>query len=329
MRGLELHYHAKPIQRSKGKSAVAAAAYRAGEKLIDERTGLEHDYSRKQGVEHSQIYTPENAPEWAQDRGQLWNEVEQKENRKNSNLAYDFTLAFPHEMDAETRQEMGETLALEMVDRYNAIVDISYHQPDKGSDERNFHAHILMTTRGIDETSPDGWEKNKIRDLAHDTKDENKNPYLDEEGNKTTRGALEIKSLRDFVASKMNEISERDQLGVKVEHESFEKRGVDREAQIHVGLHSHEIEAKGEHAERFQLNEEIKERNRLSEYADKARTALMSGFSKAVNWVRSEYSHLSQWEKDDREATLHKEQGNYITPLQEEKEQEKQQGFSR
>ena len=81
MRALELHASAKTIQRSKGRSSVAAAAYRAGERLYDERTGLTHDYRYKNDVEFTRIYLPENAPDHYRDRATLWNAVEKKENR--------------------------------------------------------------------------------------------------------------------------------------------------------------------------------------------------------------------------------------------------------
>ena len=88
MRTNELHASAKQIGRSSGRSSVAAAAYRSGELLRDERTGLTHDYTKKSGVEYSRVYTPYNAPEELRDREKLWNAVEKKENRKNSTTAH-------------------------------------------------------------------------------------------------------------------------------------------------------------------------------------------------------------------------------------------------
>ena len=81
------HLSVKSISRSSGRSAVAAAAYRSGERLFDARQGMEHDYTRKGGVEHTELVAPDDAPDWVQNRDRLWNEVEANENRKNSVVA--------------------------------------------------------------------------------------------------------------------------------------------------------------------------------------------------------------------------------------------------
>lgn len=88
-------FKAKVVKRSKGKSAVAGAAYQAGEKLIDERTGRRCNYSRKKGVVHSEILAPQNSPAWAMNRGALWNRAEKAENRKDAQTARKFILALP------------------------------------------------------------------------------------------------------------------------------------------------------------------------------------------------------------------------------------------
>ena len=78
------HFSAKLISRSSGRSVTAAAAYRSGGRIIDERTGLAHDYTRKSGVLANEVLTPSRAPEWAKASASLWNEVEKKEKRKRS-----------------------------------------------------------------------------------------------------------------------------------------------------------------------------------------------------------------------------------------------------
>ena len=94
------HFSVKTISRSAGRSAVACSAYRSGEKLIDERQGKEQDYTRKTGVEFTKIYAPENTNPELLDRNQLWNTVEKVERRKDANLAREFEIAFPHELNA-------------------------------------------------------------------------------------------------------------------------------------------------------------------------------------------------------------------------------------
>ncbi|MCU4324957.1 MobA/MobL family protein, partial [Acinetobacter schindleri] len=97
------HFSVKTVARSAGRSATAAIAYRAGEKIYCEREGREHDYSRKTGVEYKEIYLPKDAPEHLKNRERLWNEVEQRETRKNSTVAREFEIAFPSELNQEQR----------------------------------------------------------------------------------------------------------------------------------------------------------------------------------------------------------------------------------
>jgi len=139
------HFSVKTVARSAGRSATAAIAYRAGEKIYCEREGREHDYSRKTGVEYKEIYLPEGAPEHLKNREKLWNEVEQRETRKNSTVAREFEIAFPSELNQEQRLAMLEELCASIVDRHQVAVDACIHAPHtgSGSDERNYHAHIL------------------------------------------------------------------------------------------------------------------------------------------------------------------------------------------
>ena len=253
MRTNELHASAKQIGRSSGRSSVAAAAYRSGELLRDERTGLTHDYTKKSGVEYSRVYTPYNAPEELRDREKLWNAVEKKENRKNSCVAHELEIAFPHEFNAMQRREAGDSISRELMNRYNCAVDIALHHPNKEGDERNFHAHILFTTRGFDEGSKDGWSKNKFRDLAADK--------ITVDGEATTRGKEEVKALRKFTAGEMNRIAERDKLEVKTEHLSFEARGIEKEPTKKMGYAATQAERRGVKTDRGDINRSIKASN--------------------------------------------------------------------
>lgn len=145
------HFSVKTVARSAGRSATAAIAYRAGEKIYCEREGREHDYSRKTGVEYKEIYLPEGAPKHLKNRKKLWNEVEQRETRKNSTVAREFEIAFPSELNQEQCLAMLEELCGSIVDRHQVAVDACIHAPHtgSGSDERNYHAHILMSTRKL------------------------------------------------------------------------------------------------------------------------------------------------------------------------------------
>ena len=95
------HLSIKIISRGKGKSAVAASAYRSGEKIKNEYDGIVHDFTRKGGIAHTEILLPQNAPQEFSDRGTLWNSVEKIEKSKNSQLAREIEVALPKELDRE------------------------------------------------------------------------------------------------------------------------------------------------------------------------------------------------------------------------------------
>lgn len=141
------HLSVKTIKRSAGRSATAAAAYRAGCEIACEREGRVHDYRRKLGVEEAFILAPEDAPDWAQDRAALWNVAEARETRANSVTAREWELALPAELDAAERRLLVAGFARELVARYGVAADVAIHAPHREGDQRNHHAHVLTTTR--------------------------------------------------------------------------------------------------------------------------------------------------------------------------------------
>ncbi|HEY6455520.1 MAG TPA: Ti-type conjugative transfer relaxase TraA [Steroidobacteraceae bacterium] len=144
------HLSAKIISRGTGRSVVAAAAYRAGESLEEESTGLTFDYTRKGGVAFSEIRAPQDAPSWVFDRTQLWNKVEAFEKRKDAQLAREVEVALPIELSADEQRGLLQTFVQrEFVDR-GMVADFSLHRDD----EHNPHAHILLTLRRV---GPDGF----------------------------------------------------------------------------------------------------------------------------------------------------------------------------
>ena len=148
------HLRATMISRSAGRSATAAAAYRVGERIEDHRTGLTFDYRARSGVDHVETLAPANAPAWVQDRAALWNAVEAAETRKNSQVAREIRVALPAELDHGQRVELvREFCQREFVAR-GMVADIALHAPGREGDDRNHHAHILLTTREI---GPEGF----------------------------------------------------------------------------------------------------------------------------------------------------------------------------
>lgn len=162
------HFSVKAISRGAGRSAVACAAYRSGEKLVCDYYGIEQDYTKKTGVEFTNIYAPENTNPNFLDRQKLWNAVEKSERRKDALLAREFEIAFPKELNQEQRQTLLDELCQGIVKKHGVVVDAAIHAPHtgSGSDERNYHAHIMFTTRAINKNGD--FESKKYRDFSRD-----------------------------------------------------------------------------------------------------------------------------------------------------------------
>ncbi len=200
------HLSVKTIKRSEGRSATAAAAYRAGERIECLREGRLHDYTAKQGIEETFIVAPDDAPAWAQDRAALWNAAEERETRRNSVTAREWELALPSEISAEARAEITHAFAEELVDRYGVAVDVAIHAPNREGDQRNHHAHVLTTTRRLE---PDGLgAKTRVLDAA-----------------KT--GGVEIEQMRGVWADLQNRALERAGELERVDHRSLETQRED------------------------------------------------------------------------------------------------------
>ena len=208
------HLSVKTVSRSAGRSATAAAAYRAGCKITDEHTGEIHDYTRKGGVESAAVILPDGAPEWARDRAQLWNAAEQAETRKNSTVAREFEIALPAELSPAERERLAHDFTRELVARHGMAADVAIHAPGKEGDNRNHHAHILLTTRRL---GPDGMG-DKTREL-----------------DSAKTGAAIVKEWRERFATLQNERLREAGHSVQVDHRSHAERGAQAEPTQHLG----------------------------------------------------------------------------------------------
>jgi ATP-dependent exoDNAse (exonuclease V) alpha subunit len=137
------------ISRKAGQSVIARAAYNARDKLLDQTTGEIKNYKKKGSVIYKGISAPDGAPAWALDRSELWNRVEQAEKRKDAQIARQFIIAIPHELEKERAIQAIKEISKNLTQR-GMIVDIAVHPPDEEGDERNIHAHLLTTMREID-----------------------------------------------------------------------------------------------------------------------------------------------------------------------------------
>jgi hypothetical protein len=162
------HLSAQVIKRSAGRSAVAAAAYRAGERLKDPRTGFIHDYSRRKGVVHAEIMAPRDAPEWMQDRQKLWGEIEKTvETRADAQTARELNIALPHELTDEQRLDLVRDFVDSQFVSQGMVADFAIHRPvrDHGDDPRNDHAHIMLSMR---KAGRGGFHQRKTREWNSD-----------------------------------------------------------------------------------------------------------------------------------------------------------------
>ncbi|HAG1192618.1 TPA: MobA/MobL family protein [Salmonella enterica] len=229
------HLSVKTFSRSKGQSATASVAYRAGEKIKCDREGRTHDYTKKGGVLHSEIFLPPNAPSWANDRQQLWNQVEKAEKRKNSTVAREFEVALPYELDKEQRIALVQDFAKQIVERHGCAVDAHLHDDDKRTVKANHHAHIMLTTRKLEQ---DGFT-DKTREL--DQKQSGEIVYWREQWAKTVN-----KHLWEHGIDK------------QVDHRSLKEQGLEREPTIKMGVNASALERKGVKTERGDYNRAIK-----------------------------------------------------------------------
>lgn len=242
------HLSTVPMSRADGRSAVAAAAYRSGSELVDERTGQVFDYTRKGGVLSAEIVTPEGVP--VPERSALWNAAEAAERRKDSRIAREWRGALPAELDDEQRRVIAHRWAKEYADRYGVAVDVAIHAPDKDGDDRNFHVHMLATTRKINASGELG-EKAAI-ELAN--KDREKAGIPGSTQN-------EIVELRARWAEITNEELEQNGHSQRIDHRSNEARGIDLQPTKHIGVHAVGMDRRGIEAERMAEYEATRREN--------------------------------------------------------------------
>jgi hypothetical protein len=227
-----------------GKSIVAMAAYRAAEKLIDERTRITYDYTKKSGVEYSEIYAPENSPEWVYERQKLWNEVEKIETRKNAQLGRELDIALPVELSHEEHRKIVKEFVENNFTSKGIISDVAYHNADK----KNPHAHILLVRREITENGFGQVSKEWFGGEFKGRPGEEQREYL--------------KKIREDWAVKVNYYFKLKDLELRIDHRSLEEQGIERVPQIHLGPSAHAMEKKGIQTVKGDLLREIQEFNR-------------------------------------------------------------------
>ena len=207
----------KPVSRGDGRSAVAAAAYSSGCRLTDERTGRVHDYRRKGGVlrEASIIVGPVGVSQGLLDRAFLWNEAERCESRKDARVARSLLLSLPHELSLAAQERLVTLIARVIAWRYRVVVDATIHLPPSGGpDDRNHHAHFVVTTRKVGKGGKTAFGEKSEMELS------------DTERRRRGLGpmAAEIVRIRRFAAAAVNQALNRADITARVDHRSHAKR---------------------------------------------------------------------------------------------------------
>jgi hypothetical protein len=258
------------VSRGAGRRATAAAAYRAGERVRDERSGELHNFSRRRDVLHTEIFVPgqpgTQAAEWAGNRERLWNMAEHAEKRHNARVAREFQVNLPAELPPVARIALARSFALELSARYRVAVDLAVHAPRPGGDPRNFHAHLLATTR---EVTPAGLGAKAGLDMAPRERRQRELPDHRQE----------FINVRERWASLTNEALRAANLEARVDHRSLAAQGIDREPQPRIPLAHLKIEQRGvrsELAERLRAAYRERVAQRLSRQQE-ARTVQRPG----------------------------------------------------
>lgn len=307
-----VHITTTPISRKEGRSAVACAAYRAGVTLEDNRYEKTHDYSKKRGVMSADIILPSTlkAQDFTVSRSELWNKAEQAENRKDARVAREWLINLPYELNEDDRKAVAHEFAQALADKYNIIADVCIHQPvlkepydpkkppsfnrlredEQNPDPRNYHAHIMVTTREakIDDEGglsfdpklkiPLEWSnaKRKAKKLQ---------PSRDE--------IKEIRQLWVDIANK--KLSEHD-LGL-MDARSFKDQGLDRLPTIKMGVDATNMERKGINTYKGNINRAISVINKRKEI-NKARSEYEQEIREQLEWAnkRTEWTNYSlEW----------------------------------
>lgn len=265
----------KSVARSSGRTATAAAAYRAGERIRDERTGALYNHSKRDDVLHKEIFLPSRLDrtdagmEWARERSTLWNAAEKAGQRSDSRVAREYQVALPAELSPEQRVTLARAFSREIADRYSVAVDLAIHAPRPTGDQRNFHAHLLTTTR---EVTPEGMGPLTGVDMTGEVRSELGLPP----------SRQEFRTLRARWAELTNEALRAANIEARIDHRSLEAQGIDREPRPWLPWPAVAAERRGERSE---VAERIRERHRQKFVAQREKTqgnARTEGAEKAV-----------------------------------------------
>lgn len=288
--------HAQIISRSDMRSSVAAAAYRAGERIKDERENKTHDYSKRKDVAYNHVFTPSSAPNWAADRKELWNEVERKEKAVNAQLAREFVIALPLELKPEDQITLAKDFAQYLANE-GMCADLSVHMK-----EGNPHAHILCTVRAFNNEK---WAAKSKKVYILDSNgnkqyDKRTKTYKCRKENYTNWNSKEfLLSVRETYEKNVNRALEQANVNVRISCKSLEQQGIDRLPTIHEGYAAREIEKRGGKSDRCEINRQIQHVNRAKNAQNHAVTAKLESeikdMKKEIKTLTEAYIELERF----------------------------------
>ena len=286
------------IKRSVGRSAVAAAAYRSGERLTNEWDGKTHDYTHKPGIVHKEIMLPAHAPPEFQDRSTLWNSVEQIEKASDAQLAREIEVALPVELSRAEQLALVRSFVKDNFVAEGMCADFALH--DKG--DGNPHAHILLTIRPL---KPDGRWGPKCRKVYD----------LDSQGNRIPDGKGGWKNHREDTtdwnnrenaekwraawAAYANRALEAAGRPERIDHRSYKRQGIEKIPSIHMGVAASQMERRGIQTEKGDINRQIAADNKL------------------LKEIKARITRIYNWSKEQAQAEQPQDSGSLVARLYE------------
>ncbi|EOI9051909.1 TPA: MobQ family relaxase [Streptococcus pyogenes] len=293
------HFSVNIISRGKGKSAVASAAYISGEKIKNEWDGVTHDYTKKQGVISKEIFLPDHAPKEYKDRKTLWNSVELFEKNSNAQLARNFIISLPKELNIEENKKMIEEYIQTNFVKEGMIVDLAIHDESREGNQ-NIHAHIMTIVRPINEDGT--WGQKSKKEYILDEKGEK---ILNKNGKPKTRKVElttwndkgNVEKWRENFSDLCNKYLEIAGAEKRVDHRSFKRQGIKQIPTIHLGASASAMERKGIRTEKGDINREIKKQNELLKNIGneiKKITSWLAGFKDKLKESYREYKDQSK-----------------------------------
>lgn len=301
------HCSIKIIKRSQGRSAVAAAAYRSGQKLTNEWDGITHDYTKKSGVAYSEILLPAYAPSEFSDRSSLWNSVEKIEKSRNAQLAREIEIALPAEIDRRSQIQLVQKYVQDIFVSAGMCADFSIH--DKG--DGNPHVHIMLTLRPLLENGEWGAKCQK----AYDLDGRGQRIPLPSGGFKRHRvdttdwnDPRKAEMWRAAWADVCNRALEQIGRPERIDHRSYFRQGVQKIPTVHMGVAATQMERRGLVTEKGTVNREITAQNRLLK-------EIKARITRLYNWSKQQATQPEQkqsiWEQLQRAQSAIRPAGRY------------------